>query len=128
MCTSLTGIPHEDLAGAPRFHDAIAALRQWMNDFDDALFCSWGDYDRKQFLQDCAFHQVAYPFHSGHLIIKGAFAQVLGLRKKLGIGDALRHLGLAFEGSPHRGLDDARNIARIVRRANLASLSGEPPA
>ena len=27
-----------------------------------------------------------------------------------------RYLGLEFEGSPHSGVDDARNIARIVVR------------
>jgi inhibitor of KinA sporulation pathway (predicted exonuclease) len=40
----------------------------------------------------------------------------MGIKKKLGIAEALRHLGLRFEGSHHRGLDDARNISRIVRR------------
>ena len=31
----------------------------------------------------------------------------------MGVGGALRYLGLEFEGTPHRGIDDARNIARI---------------
>jgi inhibitor of KinA sporulation pathway (predicted exonuclease) len=38
------------------------------------------------------------------------------MKKRLGLAAALRHLGMGFEGSHHRGLDDARNIARIVRR------------
>lgn len=41
---------------------------------------------------------------------------MLGLPKRLSLGEALRYLGMEFEGSPHRGLDDARNIARIVWR------------
>jgi inhibitor of KinA sporulation pathway (predicted exonuclease) len=87
-----------------------------MYPFGDSLFCSWGDYDRKQFLQDCEYHRVAYPFPSGHLNLKAEFSCTLGRKKRLGIAEAVRHLGMSFEGSHHRGLDDARNIARIVRR------------
>ena len=30
------------------------------------------------------------------------------------MGQALRRLGLRFEGPPHRGIDDARNIVRLL--------------
>jgi inhibitor of KinA sporulation pathway (predicted exonuclease) len=115
FCTHLTGIAQHDLANAPSFRAAMENMRQWMGTFEDSLFCSWGDYDRNQFHQDCDYHRVAYPFRPGHLNLKAEFARTLGQRKR-GITDALRHLGLRFEGSHHRGLDDARNIARIVRR------------
>jgi inhibitor of KinA sporulation pathway (predicted exonuclease) len=116
FCTALTGITQGDVAGAPPFREALEAVMQWASAFGDALFCSWGDYDRNQFLQDCAYHRVAYPFPSGHWNLKAEFARAVGRKKKLGIAAALRHLGMDFEGSHHRGLDDARNIARIVRR------------
>ena len=32
--------------------------------------------------------------------------------KKPGLGDAVRMVGLRFDGTQHRGIDDARNIAR----------------
>jgi len=116
FCKELTHINQEDVNGAPVYADAIEELKKWMYEFDDALFCSWGDYDRKQFEQDCAYHGVAYPFRSGHLNLKAAMAQHLVLPKKLGIGDAIRRVGLRFEGTAHRGIDDARNIARIVQQ------------
>lgn len=116
FCTELTGITQDDVAGALPFGEALEAMKQWMYAFGDSLFCSWGDYDRKQFLQDCDFHGVAYPFRSGHLNLKAEFSRTLGRKKKLGIAETVRHLGMGFEGSHHRGLDDARNIARIVRR------------
>ncbi len=116
FCMGLTGITQESLSAAPPFPDALMALKNWMDRFRDALFCSWGDYDRNQFHQDCEFHGTAYPFGSQHLNLKAAFAEMMGRRKNLGIGDALRTLGMNSEGSQHRGLDDARNIARIVRR------------
>jgi inhibitor of KinA sporulation pathway (predicted exonuclease) len=91
-------------------------MKEWMYAFGDSVFCSWGDYDRNQFLQDCEFNRFAYPFRSGHLNLKAEFSRALGMKKRLGIAAALRHLGMGFEGSHHRGLDEARNIARIVRR------------
>jgi inhibitor of KinA sporulation pathway (predicted exonuclease) len=116
FCQALTGITPRDLAGAPLFRDAIEAMKKWMCTVDDVLFSSWGDYDRKQLNQDCGYHRVAYPFRSSHMNLKTAFSSTVKLRKKCGIEDALEHLGLQFEGNHHRGLDDARNIARIVRQ------------
>jgi inhibitor of KinA sporulation pathway (predicted exonuclease) len=121
FCTDLTGITQDNVAGAPPFPEALAAFREWAHDFGDALFCSWGDYDRKQFHQDCAYHRVAYPVRSGHLNLKAEFSRSLGRSKKLGIAEAVRLLGLRFEGAHHRGLDDARNIAHIVRRVCIGA-------
>lgn len=121
FCIGLTGITPAQVASAPAFQEAIAEMKEWIDGFDDALFCSWGDYDRKQFLQDCQYHQVAYPFVAGHLNLKEEFASRVGRQKQMGIGQALRHLGLQFEGSPHRGLDDARNIAGILRHVSIGA-------
>jgi inhibitor of KinA sporulation pathway (predicted exonuclease) len=121
FCTELTGIIQSDIVKAPPYREALETMKQWMYAFGDSLFCSWGDYDRKQFLQDCEFHRVAYPFRSGHLNLKAEFSSTLGRKKKLGIADAVRLLGMEFEGSHHRGLDDARNVARIVRRVCIGA-------
>jgi inhibitor of KinA sporulation pathway (predicted exonuclease) len=116
FCTVLTGITQREVADARRLPQALDSMKGWMGGFPGAFFCWWGDYDRRQFHQDCDYHRVGYPFHSGHMNLKAEFSLSLGLRKKFGIGEALRHLGLKFQGSHHRGLDDVRNIARIVRR------------
>jgi inhibitor of KinA sporulation pathway (predicted exonuclease) len=121
FCTELTGIVQADVADAPGFAEAIATLKEWMRAFGDVHFCSWGNYDRKQFIQDCEFHRVAYPFLPAHINLKAEFAKAMGLRKAVGIAQAVRRLGMEFEGSHHRGLDDARNIARIVRRVCIGS-------
>jgi inhibitor of KinA sporulation pathway (predicted exonuclease) len=121
FCTELTGIKQREIADAPLFGLALESLKKWMDAFDDALFCSWGDYDRNQFIQDCEYHELGYPFRSNHLNLKAEFSRSLNLRKRLGIAEALRHLGLDFEGNHHRGLDDARNIARVVRRVCIGA-------
>jgi inhibitor of KinA sporulation pathway (predicted exonuclease) len=120
FCIELTGITQEQVSNASSYAEAIDSMKEWMYEVNDAIFCSWGDYDRKQFLQDCGFHHVAYPFRSSHLNLKVEFSRTLGNKKKLGISEALQHIGLDFDGSHHRGLDDAKNIARIVRRVCTA--------
>jgi len=35
--------------------------------------------------------------------------------KPLGLGQTLGRLGFSFEGNPHSGIDDARNISRVVK-------------
>jgi len=117
FCTELTSITQDDVDHAPRFPEVIAAMLNWMSQFDDALFCSWGEYDRKQFEQDCQFHGIDYPFEMAHLNLKAEFSRTFNRQRRYGLRGALRWLGLTFEGTPHRGIDDVRNIARIVRKA-----------
>lgn len=114
FCTELTTITQKDVEAAPRFPEAIKNFKTWLSQYPDYLFCSWGNYDRKQFEQDCAFHKVLYPFASSHFNLKEAFSQYWGKTKKYGLGGALKQLGLEFEGTPHRGIDDVRNMARIL--------------
>jgi inhibitor of KinA sporulation pathway (predicted exonuclease) len=116
FCIELTTITQKDVEIAPRFSEAINSFKTWLSQYPDYLFCSWGNYDRKQFEQDCAFHKVLYPFASSHFDLKEAFSQYLGKTKKYGLGGALKHIGLEFEGTPHRGIDDVRNMARIVQK------------
>lgn len=115
FCTELTTITQDMVDDGPPFADAMAALTAWMSQFDDLLFCSWGNYDRNQFHQDCNYHNVAYPFGKHHMNVKEQFSTATNQRKRFGIGGALKRLGLTFEGTAHRGLDDARNIARIIQ-------------
>lgn len=115
FCTQLTTIEQADVDDAPDYVTAIDAIKKWMFEFEDALFCSWGDYDRKQFVQDCEFHDVAFPFRSEHLNLKAEFSRAINSRRRYGLAGAIKYLQLTFEGTHHRGIDDVRNIARIVR-------------
>jgi 3'-5' exoribonuclease 1 len=113
FCTELTSIAQSDVAGAPRFPEAIDALRRFLGDCD-ALFCSWGDYDRNQFDQDARYHRVTLPFRGRHLNLKKRFSAELGTTRRFGMAGALRRVGLHLVGTHHRGIDDARNITRLL--------------
>src|SRR5690242_1861993 len=83
FCNALTGLHQHELTEAPSFPEAIQGLKLWMSSFPDSLFCSWGDYDRNQFLQDCEYHRIAYPFPGGHLNLKAEFSLAYGDGKKV---------------------------------------------
>ena len=78
------------------------------------MFGSWGDFDRKQFQQDSNFHRVPFPIAYPHVNLKQLFSEKQGLRKRYGMAKALQMVGLPLEGTHHRGIDDTRNIAKLL--------------
>jgi 3'-5' exoribonuclease 1 len=112
FCTRLTTITQGDVDAAPRFPDAIAALRRFLRG-TTSLFCSWGAYDLNQLRQDARYHKIGLPF-AEHLNLKEHFSDHLLTSKRFGMAGALARVGLRLEGTHHRGIDDARNIARLL--------------
>ena len=115
FCTELTTITQSQVDTAPPLPEAMDSLSAWMQQFEDAVFCSWGKYDRRQFERDCRYHGVDYPFPPEHVNLKEEFSRALNTGRRFGVDGALKRLGLKFVGTHHRGIDDVRNIARIVR-------------
>ena len=124
FCRHLTGISQEQVDFADDFPTTIKKFQAWLAHLGHQDFCSWGFYDRNQFDQDCRFHSVPYPFAGPHRNLKLEFAEATATPKNLGVEGALARLGLEFEGSPHRGIDDARNIARIYRELRRRASAG----
>ncbi|MDJ0618523.1 MAG: 3'-5' exonuclease [Calothrix sp. MO_192.B10] len=119
FCTELTTIKQQDVDAAPTFPEVITELKKWIFPFPNYVFCSWGNYDKNQFIQDCKFHQIPYPFASEHRNIKQEFSEYLGVSRKFGMAQALQYLGMELQGTHHRGIDDARNIAAIFRHMHI---------
>ena len=113
FCTRLTTLTADQLASAGSLADAAQVLRKEFRS-KDRLWASWGDYDRRQFERVCGELGVGYPFGPGHLNVKTLFAVAHGLDAELGLDTACQRLGLAFEGTHHRGVDDAWNIAGLL--------------
>lgn len=115
FCKKLTTITQKDVELADTFENVIREFEDWIG--EDVVLCSWGFYDRKQITSECKLKS-----YSGnicwmierHISIKHQFAEIKGC-KLCGMSYALAHLGLALEGTHHRGIDDARNIAKIFK-------------
>lgn len=114
FCTRLTSIRQADVDTAPGFPECVAAFESWLSRHRHFAFCSWGDYDRKQLQQDCDFHRIANPITAPHRNVKRLFSERRGMKKTYGLSEAVASVGLAFSGTHHRGIDDARNIARLL--------------
>ena len=116
FCTALTTIKQADVDGADMFPVVFARFLEWIGMGRPYRLCSWGFFDVGQFRLDCARFGPVFPeqFESDHLNIKQVFAEWKGVRR-CGMAAALDLLGLPLAGTHHRGIDDARNIARIVQ-------------
>ena len=114
FCTSLTTITQEmvDEQGVS-FAEACKILRKEY-DSRDRLWASWGDYDRRQFERECRERGVGYPFGVSHMNVKTLFAILHGHTRETGARHAVESLGYTFEGTHHRGHDDAWNIATTL--------------
>lgn len=111
FCTDLTSITQDDVRAAPTFRAAMDALERWLP--GPVTMASWGAYDQAQFRRQARRAQLRLPWGVEHFNIKEAFARRMGGRP-MGVGAALRRVGLSFEGTAHRGIDDARNIVRLL--------------
>ena len=114
FCRDLTGIEQADVDSSVGFAEAMCQLAVWMAENPDGVFSSWGEYDRRQFERDCVFHNVAWPFGNRHVNLKKRYSDRFRLKRGQGFGEVLEKHNLTFEGRPHRGLDDARNIVRML--------------
>lgn len=112
-CIELTTITPQMLANELDFRAACALLREEYN-ADERTWASYGDYDRLQFIKQCEEFQVPYPFGRSHINVKNLLALQYQLKREVDLGHGLDLLGLPFEGTLHRGSDDAWNIAAVL--------------
>jgi inhibitor of KinA sporulation pathway (predicted exonuclease) len=116
FCRQLTSISQPQVDTAPTFPEAIESWQTWLSKFDKTIFSSWGNYDRQQLQQDAKYHNIdlPYPVSSNHLNLKEQFSIARGLNKRYGMAGALYLVGIELTGTHHRGMDDARNISKLL--------------
>ncbi|MEL7038248.1 MAG: 3'-5' exonuclease [Cyanobacteria bacterium J06592_8] len=116
FCQELTSITQEQVNQAPAYPEAVHNFTAWLSQYSDSqiIWGSWGDYDRKQFEQDSQFHHLPFPLGYPHINLKKMFTKSQGLKKRYGMAEALKLVGLPLEGTHHRGIDDTRNIAKLM--------------
>jgi len=128
FCTSLTGIQQETVDKADTFAEVLARFTSWLETHglghtSTFALVTDGPFDVGRFLRlSCDQADLAVPLWAQRWVnLRKGFANFYrsntGSHLKLpGLQTMLEKLDLEFEGSPHSGLDDARNIARVVSR------------
>lgn len=113
FCINLTSIRQENIDKAEDFKAVFPRFVEWIG-LDPVTLCSWGIYDIKQIAIDCARHGFTFPeSFKNHINLKTLFAERNSI-KPCGMRKALEKLGLPLDGTHHRGIDDAHNIAKIA--------------
>jgi inhibitor of KinA sporulation pathway (predicted exonuclease) len=115
FCTELTTITSTMIESEGiSFKEACYILKnQYLS--QSRPWASFGAYDMKQFQRQCAAMNIGYPFGPSHINVKTLFALKKKLEHEQGMAGALALLDIPLEGTHHRGVDDANNIAKILR-------------
>lgn len=114
-CHQLTSIDQILINRSETFPNVIEDFMEWIGVFDDEEYflCSWGSFDRKQFIRDCELHDVEHEWVNRHLDLKKQYQDLKKIRRSCSMSRALRTEGIEALGTKHRGIDDARNLAEI---------------
>lgn len=116
FCINLTSIQQTDVDDAPNYTEAYTQFQQWFTQFEDPIFCSWGAYDYRVLKLMCERYNIPFHFKDSECFnLKELFSEKQNISRGLGLSKAFNYAGLTFEGTKHRGIDDARNTARLLK-------------
>lgn len=120
FCKELTTINQEDIDNSEPIKDVLTNFLKWSK---DSILLSWGNFDKNQIILDMKSNKIK-GFNFDHLNLKYLFTRWKGLRRGKGVKRSLRIEEMEFDGTPHRGIDDAKNIAKIfVKNIDLFKLT-----
>ncbi|XP_013788418.1 ERI1 exoribonuclease 3-like [Limulus polyphemus] len=123
FCTELTGIIQDMVDEKPHLNEVLKKFNNWMEEeglFQSKVkfaFVTCGDWDLKLMLpKQCSYFGISLPTYMNTWInIKKSFAQTTGIWPK-GLIQMLDYIELDHVGRLHSGIDDCRNIARILSK------------
>ncbi|MFP3598378.1 exonuclease domain-containing protein [Chryseobacterium sp. SIMBA_029] len=115
FCTELTSITQKMLdEEGILLEDALDILRAEY-DSEELTWASYGNYDLNMLQSQSRRFNVDYPLGDQHINVKTLFGELHpAIRKSVGMSRALGELNIPLEGTHHRGVDDAKNIAKIL--------------
>lgn len=114
FCQSITHIEQDSIDAAPYWAAVAGELSVFSRRYTGECWGSWGAYGRRQIERECARHGIENPLVGlPYVNLKGSFAKARNI-KQVGMTTALQIVGLKLEGTHHRALADAQNIARLL--------------
>lgn len=118
FCTQLTSIVQENVDDAPPFKAVAKAVNDWLHTKvrianKSMVWISWGQYDFNKLIEDCSRSRVNNPLAgNSHFNIK-RYEALLSRSNEKGLDGVVKHYGLQWYGTHHRGVDDAINVANV---------------
>jgi len=116
FCTRLTTITQQQVDAAPSYPEMANKLADFLSPYHDQwTWCSWGNFDCSQLQADAKRNGIPPALSPElHLNLK-VWAAQFDTGKHKGLKRALQMAGLDWEGTHHRGIDDARNLAALAK-------------
>uniref|UniRef100_A0A336L5Y8 CSON004753 protein n=1 Tax=Culicoides sonorensis TaxID=179676 RepID=A0A336L5Y8_CULSO len=132
FCVRLTGITQQTVNSGIAMKDCITDFDEWITQIvkekelelpktrvdseGNVALCTWTDWDGICLSKECARKKIRKPMYLGQWIdVRKIFIRHYKI-KPTSFNHALNHVGLKFVGKPHSGIDDARNLARLVTK------------
>ncbi|MFA5066985.1 MAG: 3'-5' exonuclease [Candidatus Izemoplasmatales bacterium] len=115
FCTELTTLTSEYVnENGVSLSDACQIL---IDEFgsDKKMWFSWGDYDKLALQSECKLKKITYPMSKTHVNLKELFAFFYGTKQPPSVSSALKKMSIDFNGTRHRGIDDAKMTAIILK-------------
>jgi inhibitor of KinA sporulation pathway (predicted exonuclease) len=115
FCKKLTSIQQADVDSAGTYVEVGQELGAFIARYPNAAWVSWGDYDARQLERDaglaaCPSLLSGLPHFNARKWHKGLYDN-----QPKGLKQTVESMGLVWLGTYHRGIDDARNVASIVK-------------
>lgn len=121
FCTELTGITQDMVDGQPTLEETLKSFHKWMGDnglLDPnvrSCFVTCGDWDLKTMLpSQCKHFKLHIPDYFRKWVNIKRIFEAATSQRALGMPGMLRALHLELQGRHHSGIDDSKNIARIL--------------
>lgn len=116
FCMDLTGIRQEEVERAPVFSKVYEDFLHWIQTYNTAQAASWGAFDQR-LLYNCCIQSNHEPFWSSDFVnLKKQYQRIKGLKRPIGLKNAVEREGFEFRGNHHRALDDAANTVSIFKK------------
>jgi len=112
FCTELTTLTPEFVEeNGVSFIEALDIIKDKYKPHRN-MWGSWGCYDRDAIYRQCQKEHVKSPFNNNYINIKSMWCWEHGF--SCGVQKALNYANIKFEGTPHRGVDDSFNTAKLL--------------
>ncbi|XP_053997960.1 26S proteasome non-ATPase regulatory subunit 6-like [Hylaeus anthracinus] len=121
-CIKLTGIIQDMVDNEPHFPEVFNKFCNWLEenkyfkDDNQSAFLTCGDWDLKMMLPEhCKLENITIPEYFGKWInLKNSFCDVTNYYPRT-MTNMLNYLKLEPQGKLHSGIDDVKNMVRIIQ-------------
>jgi len=123
FCKELTHISQEDVDSGLHLLEAFKNMNLFLRDEKIKTWTSWGDWDKTQVHRNIKHYKKMkrpFEFMKFHYFdLSEKYYKHQGLPQTCGLIKALARHEIEFTGTPHRGLDDVINTAKLLPFSGL---------